>query len=68
MKWSKELPTKSGWYWRASSVEWCMYQATVCEVEISEDGFLVWYGESLCSMEDPSPGDLWAGPIPEPSF
>lgn len=56
--WTKEKPTKPGWYWIRSN------QLGELEVRIIN---LRWYGGQLCNMNWPPPDNAeWAGPLLEP--
>ncbi len=76
MKWTKELPTKTGWYWVKNSFEAInIPHTTICEIEQWANGDIY-----LCSGSDfdkleeydingqwYSKTRMWAGPIELPT-
>ena len=56
MKWTYEVPTKPGWYWRKSI--WKKANASYIEIVHVHD-----YDLCQFQMRD---SVMWAGPIPEP--
>lgn len=64
MKWTKEKPTKPGWYWFRSETEYGTC-TTVLEIRNVQGGLVVVETIAIYPLEEFREGE-WAGPIPEP--
>ena len=70
LKWTKEKPTESGWYWwrfekkNVPHMVYVVWENTMRPVE--NDRLLILYPNSNKEFEVETRGGEWAGPIPEP--
>lgn len=66
MKWTKEKPTKPGFYWHKSSPDFELNIAHVRPHHYFDELEFILTGWDGGCLVNPNLGDEWAGPIEEP--
>lgn len=61
MKWTRNIPTVEGWYWRFIPWEDDHHKAVVVFLRKKHDGTMYMHGEPLDSHDIEN--DWWAGPL-----
>jgi hypothetical protein len=67
MKWTRDFPTKSGWYWFLADIRSrLVHDPVIVQIEFGSQGDGGWFRDGRSPARLNAWAGNWAGPISEP--